>query len=126
MAGVEQAGQLAGRLDRPHAAAGQQQHGAAGHLRGQVHRRERLAGAGRAVQQDAALEVPAGRAQPLGVAAEAERVPLDPPQQRLGQDDLVAADAGQGVEVDGQPAVAVLLERQDVAAVGLAVVRLVR
>ncbi|MBO0699898.1 MAG: hypothetical protein J2P46_15980 [Zavarzinella sp.] len=47
---------------------------------------------------------------------ERQGVPLDPLEQRLGQDQLVAGDGREAVELDLEPAVAVLLQGQGVPA----------
>ena len=94
------------------------QHRPAGHAAGEVHGRERLAGARLAVQQDAPLDVPAGRLEPLGVPAEPDRVPLDPLQHHVRQDQPGLLDRRQAVELHRDAAVTVLLDRQDAAAEG--------
>ena len=74
--------------------AGQHDHGDAWHLAQQVADGVGLAGARRAVQQDAALEVLAARAQPRHVPGHPDDLTLDPLQQVRRQDHLVAADLG--------------------------------
>jgi hypothetical protein len=58
----------------------------------------RFAGAGRAVEQEAALEVLPGGQQRLPVAGYSESMPLDARQHGGGQDDVVPGDAGRGDE----------------------------
>src|SRR5439155_353843 len=80
---LQEAGQAAHRLDRLDRRPGQDQDRPPRHAGGQVHGRQRLAGARLAVQQDAPLDVPAGRLEPLGVPAQADGVPLDPPEHHI-------------------------------------------
>ena len=59
----------------------------------------RFPGAGRPVQQQAALQVLADSEQRVPVTGYSEGMPLDPRQHGAGQDDVLPADSGQGGEV---------------------------
>jgi len=83
------------RTDGAEALPREQDRGAARHLRREVHRGQRFAGAGRAVEQQPAAQVPPARAQPLGVVGDAERLAPDPLQHAVRQHDGVARDARQ-------------------------------
>ena len=92
--GLQRPGDRAGRGDPAERRAGQHHHGDAGHLAQQVADGVGLAGARRAVQQDAALEVLAAGPQPRHVPGHPDDLPLDPLQQVRRQDQLLAADLG--------------------------------
>jgi hypothetical protein len=115
--GRELARDADGLLDEAQTAAREQDGGAPGHRAQQVGHRQRLAGARRAVEQDAALEVTSGRAQPLGLAGHADRLALEALERAVGQDHRVAGDLGDVVELHGDRLVLVLVQRDDVAAV---------
>ena len=77
----------------------------------------RLAGAGRPVKQQAALEVLPGGQQRLPVAGHAEGMPLDPGQHGGGQHDVVSGDAGRAGEGQDDAAHRVQRHVEQVAAV---------
>lgn len=64
------------------------------------------------VQEDAALEVLAGRHQHLPVRSDAERVLAYPLQQALGQDDISGIERRPGVEGDARAARPEVLGRE--------------
>jgi hypothetical protein len=70
----------------------------------------------RAARYIAVSVLPAGRLEPLGVLAQPNRVPLDPLQYHVGQDQPGPLDRRERVELDGRAAVAVLLDGQHAAA----------
>ena len=92
---LQRGGQVDRRADGAEALPGQQHRRAAGHLRREVHRGQRLARARRPVEQQAAAQVPPARAQPLGVLGDAERLALDPLQHARREHDPVARDPRQ-------------------------------
>ena len=106
------------RLQRPRHRAGlgdqaqrlprEQHHRDPGQLTEQVADRVGLAGAGRAVQQDASLEVLAAGEQPAGVPGDPEHLPLDAVKYVRWQDHLLAGDLWPGLKA--QQGAAVILE----------------
>ncbi len=90
---LQVAGQLGDRADADQRAAGKDKPGVAGHLAEQVAGGVRLAGARRAVEQQAALEVLAGGEQRFPVRGDAERVPLHPGEHGIREHHVVAAQA---------------------------------
>ena len=99
-AGCEQAGEDARLADEPELPAGEEDDGVVRAGAGEVLGHERLADAGRAVEEDAVARAAAGPAQRVGVREQADHVPLDDLQHVVGEDDLVAGDDGQVVELD--------------------------
>ncbi|HEX2126195.1 MAG TPA: hypothetical protein VHF45_06520 [Thermoleophilaceae bacterium] len=89
----ERAGYRAGGADRLDAAPREQERRALRHQRGEVHHGQRLAGAGRAVQQQPAAQVAPHPPQLLGVRGEQLRVALDPFQDAAAQHDALALHA---------------------------------
>ena len=83
--GCRTSGQPAGRANVIKRRAGQHHHGDAGHLAQQVADGVGLAGARRAVQQYAALEVLAAGPQPRHVPGHPDDLPLDPLEQSGGK-----------------------------------------
>ncbi len=77
-----------------------------------------LAGAGRAVEEEAAAQVLAGRAQLFAAPGHAHHLALHPLQQARREHDVVAGDAGAAVEAERAEAVPELraLEGEDLAA----------
>lgn len=65
-----------------------------------------LAGPGRSVQQQAALEVAPSRQELVPSGSDVQGVPVDPSQNVFGQDDVGSLRAGQRGEQDLRPAVA--------------------
>ena len=119
--GQQGAGQIGDRAYGDQGAAGEDQAGVAGHLAQQVTRGVRLAGAGRAVKQQAALEVLADGQQRLPVAGHSEGVPLDARQYGDGQHDVVSGDAGRPGEGEDDTAHRVQRDVEQVAAVDVEV-----
>ena len=105
--GLQVARQLGDRADRDQRAAGEHQPGVAGHLAEQVAGRVRLAGARRAVEQQAALEVLARGEQRRPVRGDPEGVPLHPGQHGLRQHHVVAASAGGAAKPSETPPIGV-------------------
>ena len=90
--GLQAVGDRAGLPDPAEGAAGEYDHRRLGQLAQQVADGMGLAGAGGAVQQDAAFEMLAAGQQAAGVPAHAEDLPLDVVEHVVGQNDLVAGD----------------------------------
>lgn len=104
---------------------GQQHDRAAAHLRGQVHRGERLADTRRTVQQHAAAHVASARPQPLRVARHAEGGAFDALQHTVGQHDPLARDRRQRADRERGIVVAVKVARaqlEDASAVDVALI----
>src|SRR5437763_9386992 len=85
-----------------------------------VHRRHRLAGAGRPMEQEAATQMSAGCAEAVDVAGESDRVRLDPLENAFREDDLLAVDLVKLVEADCHRAELLLLERDDATPIHVA------
>nr|WP_262380026.1 hypothetical protein [Nonomuraea sp. PA05] len=114
---LQPSGQGGGVGDEAQRGAGHDHDGHARHVAHQVAHRVGLARAGRAVQQQAALEVLAAGQQRLGVPADARHVPFDGVEHPLRQDHLCGAERGAGQE--RHQTVAPMLgepEREDLAA----------
>ncbi len=102
--GLQVPGQRGDGADHVQRLAGHEQH------RGVLQRLDdvadgvRLAGPGRAVQQQPALEVLAGGAQLLAAVGHVQAVPLDPAEHLLGQHDVLARGRREPGEDDVDPA----------------------
>ena len=89
--GLERARERAGRRDGGERLAREEHDGPLGHQPGQVHDRHRLAGARRAVEEQAALDVAARGPQAVAVLGEPRGVALDALERDVRQDDLARA-----------------------------------
>jgi hypothetical protein len=109
--GLEVAGELAGRGDEPVAGARKDERRPSRHPPDEVHGRERLARAGRAVQQQTPLEMPARGQELLCVLRETHGVAFDPPEHPFRQDDLVVLDLRVRQELDHRPTLTIGIVR---------------
>ena len=87
------------------------------HPAAQVHHREGLSRAGRTEQQEPPLEVPARVAESFRVGGNSQGVAFDRVEIGLGQDEVVAGQHGQPVELEPERSPLAEGEREDLAAV---------
>jgi hypothetical protein len=98
--GLQPPGERRGLVDEPDGPAGEQDDRGPGQPSGQVAHGVRLAGPGRAVQQQPPFEVLAGAQQLPRPFRYRDDVPLDGLQQPVGQDDVPGRDLRAGQESD--------------------------